>query len=92
MAKPPKSPSSSTSGGISDTCVRCGNPTTETPIDRRVSYFNRDNICLSCSERERSHPLFATAKAAEAAAVQAGDFKFPGIGCPPDLYLPAGNA
>ena len=26
------------------------------------------------------------------AAVKAGDFKFTGIGCPPDLYLPPGNA
>lgn len=57
-----------------------------------MSYFNKNLICMSCSERERNHPLFAAATAAEAAAFEAGDLKLPGIGCPPDLYLRAGNA
>ena len=77
---------------INGPCARCGNPTVDTPLDRRVSYFNKDLICMSCSDRERTHPLFVAAKEAEAAAVKTGDLKFPGIGCPPDLYLRAGNA
>lgn len=47
---------------INGPCARCGNPTVDTPLDRRVSYFNKDLICMSCSDRERTHPLFAAAR------------------------------
>lgn len=57
----------------------------------QASCFNRNFICGACAEREQAHPLFPVAKAAEAAAVKAGDFNFAGIGCPPDLYLPPGS-
>lgn len=73
-------------------CARCGSPTADAPLAHRISYFNGGMICMACSEREQAHPLFVAAKAAEAAAVEAGDYDFPGIGCPPDLYLRAGNA
>lgn len=74
--------------GMFGPCKRCGNDTGS----GTTSYFNTDWICLECQTRERAHPAFAAAQAAEEAAVKAGDFNFPGVGCPPDLYLKAGQA
>jgi len=63
-------------------CQRCG---------KRVgaytmSFFNTELICFDCVARERAHPQYAAAHAAELAAVERGDFNFPGTGCPNDLY------
>jgi hypothetical protein len=49
------------------------------------SYFNTQRICADCSRREREHPQFEEARAAEEAAVRGGDFSFIGIGKPADL-------
>lgn len=62
-------------------CDRCHRPTSETIMSK----FDTAVICLACEEREREHPDFAKACAAEEAAVRSGDFNFPGIGLPPDL-------
>lgn len=57
-----------------------------------MSKFNTDHICPECNDRERAHPDYAAADAAEIAAVRAGQMNFVGVGCPPDLYLPNPNA
>lgn len=69
-------------------CHRCGNDAGSGTMSR----FNTDWICPECEEREKAHPAYPAAAAAELAAVQAGNYNFPGVGCPPDLYLPAGRA
>lgn len=67
------------------TCVRCRKSLGGVSI---MSKFNTDVICLACKEREKKHPKYAEADAAEIAAVRSGNYNFPGIGCPPDLYSP----
>jgi len=62
-------------------CDRCN---TETGI-YTTSYFNTDTICMDCKTKEREHPKFREAEAAEIAAVLSGDYNFPGIGKPADL-------
>lgn len=50
------------------------------------SFFNTELICLThCQPKEESHPKYEEARAAELAAVLAGDYNFPGIGLPPEL-------
>ena len=67
-------------------CARC-------PADLRLtssimSKFNTDHICPACKDREKTHPDYLAADAAELAAVLNGQLGFLGLGCPPDLYLP----
>lgn len=62
-------------------CDRCG----ETISAFCTSYFNTDTICLACQAIEAAHPLYEHAKAVECAAVERGDYNFPGIGLPDDL-------
>jgi len=50
-----------------------------------MSYFNTDDCCLDCLEKERQHPDYKRAKEAEMRAVQRGDYNFPGVGRPSDL-------
>jgi hypothetical protein len=50
-----------------------------------MSKFNTDIICLTCKEKERAHPDYQKADAAETEAVRKGDYNFPGIGKPADL-------
>jgi hypothetical protein len=50
-----------------------------------MSRFNTDMVCEDCESREKAHPKYAEAKAAELAAVRRGEHNFPGIGLPPDL-------
>lgn len=64
-------------------CERCGAMTTATIMSK----FNTETICLNCHEREIKHPDYPEADRAETAAVRAGNFTYPGIGCPADLYL-----
>lgn len=64
-------------------CPRCGNELHTYTLSR----FNMEEICLDCAKREQGHPKYAKAYEAEAAAVRSGDYNFPGIGCPEDLYL-----
>lgn len=62
-------------------CYRCGK---ETEI-YSMSFFNTDLCCEECLEKERKHPRFKLAHAAEVAACERGDFNFAGIGKPEDL-------
>jgi hypothetical protein len=50
-----------------------------------MSRFNTDEICMECEEKEKKHPDYPRAVKAEAAAVRAGNYNFPGIGKPADL-------
>ncbi len=62
-------------------CDRCGKEMTV----HTMSYFNTDQICLECEEREISHPDYARAVETENEAVRRGEFNYPGIGLPVDL-------
>lgn len=62
-------------------CERCGG----TSSFSTGSWFNTEQICLECAERERAHPRFEEARRVEREAVRNGDFNFPGIGLPSDL-------
>lgn len=57
-------------------CPRCGGPMSSFS----VSFFNIEEVCMDCKADERLAPGFAAAQAAEEAAVQRGDFNFPGVG------------
>lgn len=69
-------------------CGRCG---AECKV-KVPSRFNLEWLCPTCEAREKEHPAFTAAIAAEEAAVKAGNFEFTGAGCPPELYLPPGRA
>lgn len=62
-------------------CHRCG---TETRI-WTMSRFNTQECCPDCIDRERLHPRYPEAEAAELAAIRDGDYNFGGIGLPDDL-------
>jgi hypothetical protein len=64
-------------------CERCGRETRSFSM----SYFNTDEICPECEDKERAHPLFEEARAAEHAACKQGNYNFPGIGLPDDLKV-----
>jgi hypothetical protein len=59
-------------------CARCG---TKSPI-YTISFFNTDEICLSCLDVEQRHPDYAYAVEIEGAQVLSGNFNYPGIGWP----------
>lgn len=63
-------------------CDRCGKPT----IRFQGSFFNTEECCPACIEKEQAHPMYQKAKEVERKAVIAGDYNFPGIGLPEDLY------
>lgn len=63
------------------TCPRCGNESSGSVMSR----FNTQQICFGCEEIERAHRKYLEAATAELAAVQRGDYNFPGIGLPADL-------
>lgn len=60
-------------------CERCGAPL----IGWGVSYFDTDTCCAACLDDEREAPGYEAARAAEAAAVRAGDLNFRGVGLSP---------
>lgn len=62
-------------------CERCG----KEGLATIMSIFNTDLICLECKGKEKQHPKYEEARAAEEAAVKRGDYNFPGIGKPDDL-------
>lgn len=69
---------------MQDWCDRCGAKGRATIMSK----FNTDIICCgpgSCKEKERAHPKYREADAAEIRAVRAGVKNFPGIGKPEDL-------
>ncbi len=47
-------------------CDRCGK-LTETHI---LSFFNEDDICMTCQGKEAAHPDYKKAKKAEAKAIK----------------------
>ncbi len=57
-------------------CPRCGGDLTA----HSVSYFNTEDICMTCKTEERDAPGFQAARQAEENAVLAGDLNFAGIG------------
>ena len=59
------------------TCARCGADLEKT--GRTMSMFNTEAICPACKDAERLRPDYAAAEKAELAAVQRGDFNYPGI-------------
>jgi hypothetical protein len=63
------------------TCDRCGRETRA----NIMSIFNLDVICMACKDRERLHPEYEAALAAEVAQVRRGNYNFEGVGLPPDL-------
>lgn len=63
-------------------CDRCGK-TTKT---LKGSFFNTEGCCTECLEKEEKHPLYKKAKEVERQAVLEGDYNFPGIGLPKELY------
>ncbi len=63
-------------------CERCGKENTMTIL----SMFNQEHICVECKDREKSHPKYGEAEAAEKASKDRGEDFFKGIGCPPELY------
>lgn len=62
-------------------CDRCG----KEAFVYTMSMFNTEEICMPCKDRECDHPLYETARKAEAEAVLAGNLNFEGIGLPLDL-------
>jgi len=63
-------------------CDRCG----QVMGGFTMSFFNTEYICFECDEKERAHPDYAKAKAAELASIKPGEPNyFPGIGKPADL-------
>lgn len=64
-------------------CARCGADLSKTTSS--MSRFNTDICCSACIDKEKAHPRYKEAEAAELAAVRAGDYNFPGIGKPHDL-------
>lgn len=62
-------------------CERCGSES----MSQSMSYFDTAMLCPGCQRKERAHPKFEEARAAEIAECKRGNFSFPGIGKPSDL-------
>ena len=62
-------------------CDRCPKEAFSTSM----SYFNTQNICDKCTEKEELHPKYAEARAVEAEEVRKGNYNYQGIGLPEDL-------
>lgn len=45
----------------------------------KMSWFNRENICLDCQEIEKEHPLYQRAKELENEEVKRGNYDYPGM-------------
>lgn len=61
------------------TCDRCGGSLS---AGRIMSMYNNDCLCMACKEKETKRSDYETARNAEAEAVKAGNYNFPGIGYP----------
>lgn len=68
-------------------CARCNADLAK--IGSIMSKFNEDTICMDCKSRERAHPGYKAADAAEVAAVRAGICNYRGVGAPAELFKPA---
>ncbi|MDQ4119849.1 MAG: gamma-glutamylcyclotransferase [Acidobacteriota bacterium] len=69
-------------------CERCGKKTNTWTMSK----FNVETICMDCKRREKAHPLYDEADLAEFTAVMSGNYNYPGIGAPADLYEPEKGA
>ena len=65
-----------------DRCQRCRKRADSTTMSR----FNTQMICCVCEEKEIAHPNYDRAVEEELRAVHSGDFNYPGVGLPKDLY------
>lgn len=50
-----------------------------------MSKFNTDTLCMECKDKEKAHPKYAEAEAADHRAVRMRNYNFRGIGKPSDL-------
>ena len=64
-------------------CDRCCTPTNTV----KMSWFNKDVICLDCSAKEAQHKDYKKAKEAVYEHERAGDMDWEGIGLPIDLVV-----
>jgi hypothetical protein len=64
------------------TCQRCGKKPCGTWT---CSMFNTQRICMECKAKERVHPRYREAVEADNEAIRTGNYRFPGIGLPPEL-------
>ena len=64
-------------------CERCGKPV---PM-LTLSWFNEEDICLDCGDKEAAHPKYEEAKLAENSAIANDVPDFEGIGLPEDLVV-----
>lgn len=62
-------------------CERCHQET----VAWQMSWFNTQEICMACREKEKAHPLYPEAKAAILAEEAKGNRNYEGIGLPDDL-------
>jgi len=60
-------------------CDRCGGSLEK---GRQMSRFNQDCLCMDCIKKEKQHPDYEKAAAAELAAVKGGNRDFAGVGWP----------
>ena len=52
-----------------------------------LSWFNEEDICLDCGDKEVAHPKYEEAKLAENSAIANDVPDFEGIGLPEDLVV-----
>ncbi len=64
-------------------CDRCKKETTMLTL----SWFNEEDICFDCGDKEKAHPKYQEAKLAENDAIATGVPDFVGIGLPKDLAV-----
>jgi hypothetical protein len=50
-----------------------------------LSKFNTEEVCGECIQKERAHPMYATACQAERKAAHSGEINYEKIGKPRDL-------
>lgn len=68
--------------------MKCNRCHTETNV-HTMSMFNTQDICMTCKEKEKLHPLYEMAVRVELNEVKQGNFNFKGIGLPTELKLKA---
>ena len=62
-------------------CERCNQKTDL----HTMSFFNTQDICMTCVEKEKQHPKYAEAVQADVDEIKKGNMNFEGIGLPSDL-------
>ena len=67
--------------GYEFSCERCRGKTRFTLTSR----FDMTEICPACEREESAHPSYRDASTAQEREYRDGNFRFTGVGCPPDL-------